>query len=162
MTFSQQRLRAALSISLCAWGLAACGTRRDFVELSAGDHKFGDIWSAVDRVATSDGFRLDVASSDRGLGVYQTRWDRRVLGLGRSGRRRLYCEIVDDRYADDQLMVRFYVEQQHVQDLGLSNPAEDDWDDAGQDGVYQRTFYERLSRFLGIQPVEVAPSSAGR
>lgn len=138
--------------------LAACATRHDFVELRAGDRTLGEVWGAVDRVASTDGFRQDMAASDRGLGIYQTRWDRRVLGLGRSGRRRLHCEIVPDRENDDHLMVRFYVEQQRVQDLGMSTPTEKDWDDAGQDGVYQNIFVERLARFLGLLD-EVRPST---
>ena len=150
-----RRTWCALLLGLSA--LSACGTRRDFVELRAGERTFGEVWGAVDRVASTDGFRQDTAASDRGLGIYQTRWDRRVLGLGRSGRRRLHCEIVPDRENEDGLMVRFYVEQQRVQDLGMSTPTEKDWDDAGQDGVYQNIFVERLARFLGLLD-EVGPT----
>jgi len=141
-------------------GLAACGSHRNFVELKAHDRTFGEIWEGIDQVASSDGFRVDSSETDRGRGIYQTRWDRKVLNLGRSGRRRLHAEIVPDPDATEHSMVRFYVEQEKVTDLGKTfNVEERDWDSAGQDTQYQQIFVERLARVLGLLQSSNGPSS---
>ena len=144
--------KPALSALLLSTVLCSCGTYRDFVELRAGERSFGEVWTAVDAVVRSDGFRPDGAVCDRGLGVYQTRWDKRVLAMGRSGRRRLHAEIGPDPDVEDQILVRFYVETANVPDLSLGAPREEDWEDSGQDGAYQELFAGRLAATLGLTP----------
>ena len=142
-------LRSALPLLMVLF--ASCGTHFEYAELRVGDVPFARVWEGLDYVCRTDGFRVDSAASDRGLGIYETRWRERTLALGHAGRRRLHAEINDDHQVENGLMVRFYVEQQRVHELTRAlRFVEDDWADAGQDTGYQRIFGERLRHRLGL------------
>lgn len=146
-----QFLRAPLLalLLLCA----ACGTSRNWQEVHTVPMRFAQVWEGVDFVARTDGFLPDPAESDRGLGVYQTRWRRQTLMLGRAGRYRLRAEIRAKEEPEGAWLVRYYIEQQKVDDLArMFTQTEDDWSAAGQFSAREQIFGERLSRRLGTGP----------
>jgi hypothetical protein len=144
--------------------LASCGSVRSWQELSTRPMRQGEVYAAVDQLARADGFLPDAATSDGGLGIWQSRWRHRQIGLGRPGRFRLRVEVmIDEGSPDSGWPVRYLVEQQKVKDLKKSqSPAESDWSADGQDQEREYLFGERLHRRVGgVAPAtEPPPESA--
>ncbi len=114
---------------------------------------FGECYDGVEFLATRDGFTPDPLVCDRGVGMWQSRWRERQIGLGRAGRFRLKAEVlIDEGSADAGWVVRFAVQQQKVKDLGKSmNPTEDDWSEDGQDSEREVIFGQKLARRLAVK-----------
>lgn len=114
----------------------------------------GECYDGIVYIATHDGFRPDAATTDRGYGVWQSRWRERQLGLNRPGRYRLCAEVlVDEGSPEKGWPVRYVIEQQKVKDLQHSrNPVEDDWSGDGQDQEREVLFGEKLIRRIGPKP----------
>lgn len=107
-----------------------------------------EVYDGIEFTATRAGLTAAAADSDRGLGVWQSRWrDRYVEGVARPGRYRLRCEIlIDEGSAEKGWVVRYHVEQQKVKDLTKSrDPAEGDWSSDGQDQESEFLFGSRLA-----------------
>ncbi len=128
---------------------AACGTAHDWREVPVGPMVYGQVYDGIDAVARGDGYLPSIPDSDRGLGIYQTRWRHKNLAMGRPGRFRLRAEIMEGGSREQGWTVRFYIEAQKVKDLGKSlDHTEDDWSGDGQDGEREGVFGERLRRYL--------------
>ena len=107
------------------------------------------VWNGVTEVAGSGGFPADLAGTDQGLGIYESRWLTRVLRMGHSGRSRLRVEL--EPHPEGTWTVRYYVEQQEVDDLTRSlNPQASDWRDDGQNAQEEEIFGVRLRMRLGL------------
>jgi hypothetical protein len=144
-----RRSKSAAALLLAC--LPACGTSHDWRVIDAPAHSFATVYDAVGELAVSDGFRPDPAVCDRGLGIWQSRWRNRTLGLGRAGRSRLHAEIQKPREDFKGWQLRFYVEAELVQDLDRAlDPNEGDWSSAGQDGEREMIFAERVRSRLGL------------
>jgi hypothetical protein len=113
---------------------------------------FGACYDCNVHIATGGGYGVDLAGTDRGNGVWQSKWRERQLGLGRPGRYRLLAEVpLDEGSTQAGWTVRFVVEQQKVKDLRKSmDPKEEDWSDDGQDRERETLFGEQLVR--GLNP----------
>jgi hypothetical protein len=131
----------------------ACNTVKSWQELETGPMTFAEVYDGVDFIARADGFTVSTGESDRGLGIWQSRWRHRQLGLNRPGRFRLRAELEDlGGNGKSGWRVRFYVEQMKVKDLKKSmNPEEDDWSSDGQDVEREFLFARRLSLRLKIE-----------
>jgi hypothetical protein len=140
----------ALGLPLVVLVFASCGTIREWQELQSGPMPIGECYEAIAYIAGSSGFAADTPNCDRGLGVWQSRWRGRQLGLGHPGRYRLRAEIdVERGSAKDGWLVRYVVEQQRVDDLRRSlEPREEDWSADGQDREKEGLFHEMLARRL--------------
>ncbi len=124
-------------------------------EFETGPLTRGEVWRGVTEVAASGGFPADAAGTDQGLGIYESRWLTRVLRMGHSGRSRLRVEL--QPRPEGTWIVRYYVEQQEVDDLTRSlAPQESDWRDDGQDAQEEEIFGTRLRMRLGLNlgPIE--------
>jgi hypothetical protein len=128
---------------------AACGTVRDWRELKTEPMTFADCYDGIVHVASRD-LSTDASVSDRGLGIWQSRWRAKGFERNFTGRYRLRVEVlVDEGTAKDGWPIRYVVEQQKVEDLRRSmDPREEDWEDAGQDREAEAILGERLLRRL--------------
>lgn len=126
--------------------LTACGTVRDWRELRTDPMPLGACYDGLEFVATRSGFTADASVSDRGLGVWQSRWRARVLDDKHPGRYRLRAEVlVDEGDAATGWTVRYVIDQQRVEDLRrFADPREQDWDDHGQDREKEAILGEAL------------------
>lgn len=152
------RRRASLACGVAAVALlAACAnTRRDWQEVASPPAPFEEVWDAVRNTAQVNQYTEDTRASDRGLGVFQTRWKTAELPFGRGRRSRLRAEIERVEEAPNGWLVRFYVERQTVRDIGRSLfPEEDDWSADGQD----RDTEVRLLRQLQLRFARTATSA---
>lgn len=138
----------------------ACGTVRDWHEVKSKPTNRAEVYDAIEFLARTDGFVASAGECDRGLGTWSSRWRQRQIGLGRPGRYRLLAEVLVDEGSDqDGWTVRFLIEQQKVKDLGRSRePAEEDWDDDGQDQEKEFLFGRRLAMRLGVDAEAVQDS----
>lgn len=129
---------------------AACGTVTDWRELRSAPMTFGACYDGLVFIATRDGFTADTLACDRGVGIWQSRWRERQLGLNRPGRYRLRAEVMIDEGSNDSgWPIRYAVEQQKVDDLGRSmQPREEDWSGDGQDREREAILGEKLLRRL--------------
>lgn len=142
---------------------AACGTVRDWRELRSGPMSYGECFDGLVHVANGAGFTADGSATDRGLGIWQSRWRFRTLPpVGRPARYRLYAEIlVDEGSPATGWPIRFAVDQQQVTDLRRSiDPREEDWSKAGQDRETEAILGEALVRRLA--PTRPVLRSEGR
>lgn len=154
------RVRSAPSLLLPLL-LMACGTARDWREVAVGPTTFANTYQGITRSASADGYLASGPDCDAGLGIYQSRWRHKNLGLGRPGRFRLRAEIQEGGSAEQGWTVRFYIEQQKVKDLGKSmNPGENDWSWDGQDTERERVFGEVLRRNLDMDRRRTQPEGA--
>jgi len=142
-------LRLLLSF-LVLFVLAGCGTISDWREAKSAPMSLGDCYDGLIFVANSTGFTADVTACDRGLGLWQSRWKLRQLGLNRPGRYRLRAEVMlDEGSTAKGWPIRYVIEQQKVKDLRHSlDPGEDDWSNDGQDRETEAIFGEKLVRRL--------------
>ncbi len=110
--------------------------------------RFGRCWEAFAKVAVTGNLPAAGPLHDRGLGTYQSKWRTRYFGLGHPGRYRLQAEFEEAPDREGAWLIRFFVEQQQVDDLTKSlRPEEDDWEDFGQDKMSERILRARL---LGV------------
>jgi hypothetical protein len=130
--------------------LTACGSVRDWRELRTDPMPIGEVYDGLTAVAAGDGFFPDNSVSDRGHGIWQSRWKERLLDNRHPGRFRLRAEVdVDTGAAAAGWDLRYRIEQETVDDLRRSSaPAEDDWSADGQDGEREAIFGEKLVRRL--------------
>ena len=140
----------------------ACGTVHDWRELRTEPMPIGSAYEGLAFVASGDGFAVDNSKSDRGLGIWQSRWRPRVLDDRHPGRYRLRAEIlVDEGSAQTGWPIRYAVEQEKVKDLRKSvSPQEDDWSRNGQDQEREAILGEKLLRRLAPKAVVVPQSPA--
>jgi hypothetical protein len=143
--------------------LAACGSVRDWRELRTDPMTLAEAYDGLVFVASGDGFLNDASASDRGLGIWQSRWKQRTLDDRHPGRFRLRAELLPELgSAGTGWPIRYVVEQQKVKDLRRSvSPQEDDWSSNGQDREREAILGEKLFRrlapkaALGRQPGQV-------
>jgi len=140
----------ALFALFSLFSTSACGTVSDWRELKSAPMAFGDCYAGLIYVANHHGFAPDVSVCDRGLGLWQSRWRLRQLGLNRPGRYRLRAEVmIDEGSTTAGWPIRYVIEQQKVKDLRHStDPTEDDWSDDYQDRENEAIFGEKLARRL--------------
>ncbi len=123
----------------------------------------GECYDGLVHVANGAGFSVDGSASDRGMGLWQSRWRFRTLPpVGRPARYRLHAEIlVDEGSAKTGWPIRFAVDQEHVDDLRRSiEPREQDWSSIGQDRETETILGEALVRKLA--PASTSPRPATR
>jgi len=138
--------------------LASCGTVRDWRELETEPMSFGEAWEGFTRIATArDGWRVDEAATDRGNGVWQSRWKKREMERNFPIRNRLKMEFfMDDGSREKGWLMRYVIEQEKCKDLRRhSNPQEDDWSADGQDNEGEAILGERLVRRLAPKSVQI-------
>ncbi len=128
---------------------AACGTVRDWRELRTEPMTLGECFDGIEHVAQRE-FVSDGAVSDRGLGIWQSRWRQRMLERNFPGRFRLRVEVMlDEGTTATGWPIRYVVEQERVDDLRRSlQPREEDWSSTGQDKEKEALLGERLVRRL--------------
>ena len=99
--------------------LASCGTFRNWRELQTEPMSLGEAWQGwVDIVTSRDGWVVDHSATDRGNGLWQSRWKRREIDRNFPVRSRLCMEIlVDDGSRNDGWIVRYVIEQEICEDL---------------------------------------------
>ena len=135
--------------------LGSCVTAFNWQEVQSGPATRAEVYDAVVFVARGDGF-LPGSNCDRGMGIWESKWRYRQLGLGRPGRYRLRAELlIDDGSRETGWAVRFKIEQEKVDDLRKSlDPREQDWESDGQDYEREALFVERLRLRLGMWTLE--------
>lgn len=151
-----------LSSTLACLLLTACASVREWRELRTDPMPIGEVYDGLVFVASGDGFINDASVSDRGFGIWQSRWKQRLLDNRHPGRFRLRAEVdLDGGSAAAGWDVRYRIEQETVKDLRRSTaPEEDDWSAAGQDGQREVIFGEKLVRKLA--PKSLAAPRATR
>jgi len=138
--------------------LASCGSFRNWRELQTEPMTLGDAWQGcVDIVTSRDGWVVDHSATDRGNGVWQSRWKRRETERNFPVRSRLCMEIlVDDGSRQEGWLVRYAVEQEICEDLRRhQEPTEEDWSSYGQNTEAEAVLGERLVRRLAPDSVEL-------
>lgn len=134
----------------------SCGLVRDWREMRTAPMSYGECFDGFVHVATGAGFSSDNSVTDRGLGIWQSRWRFRVLRpSGHPARYRLYAEVlVDEGSPATGWPIRFAVDQEKVDDLRRSiDPREQDWSSAGQDRESEAILGEALTRRLAPKPM---------
>ena len=138
---------------------AGCMHVRDWREMRTEPMTTGECYEGLNFIATTVGFVSDASVSDRGEGIWQSRWRTRVLDDPKRhpARFRLRAEVELDRGTPATgWPIRFVVEQQWIEDLRKSlNPKEDDWDWKGQDKEAEAILGERLLRRLAPKAVQI-------
>ena len=152
------RFVAATLLSLL---LAACGSVREWREMRTDPMTIGECYNGFHFIATNDGFRVDTSKTDRGLGIWQSRWRMRDGERHFRLRFRLKAEIlVDDGSTETGWPIRYVIEQEKVEDLRrYASPREEDWSAAGQDAEREVILGEKLVRRLA--PTASLPSASG-
>ncbi|MBK8974703.1 MAG: hypothetical protein IPM29_02145 [Planctomycetes bacterium] len=148
--------RAVRPAALLALLLAGCTAPASWRTVDS-PLPFGDLWEQFTDVAWRQGYDEDPARTDRGTRVFVSKWRTREAAFGQAVRTRLHGKFT--KLPDDGAgwRLEFRVEKQDIQTIGKGlNPAEADWDAAGQDaGLEDRLFGMlrlRLGQELGIQP----------
>jgi sulfatase modifying factor 1 len=108
----------------------------------------GQCWDGLVEAATLKGYAEDPGVSDRGLGLWQSRWRPRLLANRHPGRTRVRIEIdLDKGSYSHGWPFRFVCEQQTVKDMRrASDPREEDWSSDGQDAELETILGEFLVR----------------
>jgi hypothetical protein len=149
----------ARCLSLFLLLFAGCTHVRDWREMQTDPMPIGECYEGVSFIANAAGFQADAAASDRGHGIWQSRWRSRTLeGEKRHRARfRLYLEIdVDKGSAIAGWPIRYVIEQQWIEDLRRErSPKDDDWDWKGQDKEAEAIFGERLMRRVAPKSVQI-------
>lgn len=141
--------------------LAACGTVHDWRELRTAPMPLGECLDGIAFVANGAGLKSDESVTDRGTGIWQSRWRLRSLPpLGRPGRYRFRAEVLlEEGSAVLGWPVRFVVEAQQVDDERYyRDPRDEDFGGAGQDREKETILGEALQRRLAPK----AASGAGK
>lgn len=150
-------MKRPLSILLFT-SLAACGSFRNWRELQTEPMTLGEAWQGWQDIVTSrDGWVVDHSATDRGNGVWQSRWKRRETERNFPVRSRLCMEVlIDDGSRKDGWVMRFAVEQEICEDLRRhQEPTEEDWSGFGQNAEAEKVLGERLARRLAPGSVEL-------
>jgi hypothetical protein len=124
---------------------------------------FGDCYEGFLHIANGAGYTSDDSISDRGTGIWQSRWRFRVYPQNRHpARYRLHAEIqVEEGSAAKGWLLRFAIEQEVVDDLRRSiEPREEDWSSKGQDSEGEAILAEALVRRIGPMPTRPEPGKA--
>ncbi|MFN3244773.1 MAG: hypothetical protein ACE37K_24935 [Planctomycetota bacterium] len=138
--------------------LASCGSVRNWRELKTEPMSLGEAWQGwVDIVTSRDGWVVDHSQTDRGNGVWQSRWKQRETERNFPIRNRLRMEIlIDEGSRDEGWLVRYVVEQELCKDLRRHQaPREEDWSSNGQNSEAEAVLGERLVRRLAPESVEI-------
>ena len=138
--------------------LASCGTFRSWRELQTEPMSLGEAWQGwVDIVTSRDGWVVDHSMTDRGNGVWRSRWKRREIDRNFPVRSRLCMEVlIDDGSRQDGWIVRYVIEQEICEDLRRHrDPGEEDWSTYGQNAEAETMLGERLVRRLAPDAVEI-------
>ncbi|HEB52353.1 MAG TPA: hypothetical protein ENI87_03755 [bacterium] len=149
--------RALLLLSLGL--LASCGSVHHWRELQTDAMPLGEAWNGFVEIVTGrNGFATDYAGTDRGNGVWLSRWKRRELAGNYRGRIRLRGEfLVDDGSTQEGWLLRYYIEREKVEDLRRHrDPREEDYSADGQDTQAEEDLYQRLVRRLSPTAVKNA------
>lgn len=136
---------------------ASCGLVHDWRELQTEPMSIGACFDGVEHCARGMKFVSDDSVTDRGLGIWQSRWRQRVKPpVGKPARYRLRVEILlDEGTPKTGWPLRFVVDQEVVDNLRkATSPEEDDWSSDGQDREIESIYGEALRRRL-------APRSQG-
>jgi hypothetical protein len=137
---------------------ASCASVRDWRELQTEPMSLSEAWNGFVQIATArDGWRVDQSTTDRGNGIWQSRWKKREMERNFPIRNRLNMEIlIDDGSRETGWLVRYVIEQDKVVDLRRhTDPTEDDWSPAGQDSEGEVILGERLMRRLAPKSVQI-------
>jgi len=137
---------------------ASCGSVRNWRELETDPMSIGEAWTGFVDIATArDGWRVDESATDRGNGLWQSRWRKREMERNFPIRNRLKMEILlDDGSREKGWLVRYVIEQEKVKDLRRhSQPGEDDWSANGQDSEGESILGARLVRRLAPKSVQI-------
>jgi hypothetical protein len=154
VTATHKRAACAVSLLACL-AASACHTPPTWREADLGPVAFEDAWDGLVQIAAVDGFPLDQADTDRGHKVFASRWRRREIGFGRIARQRVHAEF--ERSDAQTWIVRYYVEQQKVEDLAKTmNPPDDAWESAGQDAETEQRFAAKLNMRFPPPPRQAA------
>jgi hypothetical protein len=130
---------------------AACENVRHWQEMTTDPMPVGQVFEGIVLVASGDGLTADATETDRGNGVWQSRWRGFIMPLTRHpGRYRLRVEVLlDEGSAATGWPLRFAVDREKVDDLRRSiEPREEDWSAAGQDTEKEALIGDRLARRL--------------
>ena len=129
---------------------------RDWRELKTAPMTLGECMDGVVHVAKGAGFMSDDSVTDRGMGIWQSRWRGRVMRpSGNPARYRLYLEVlVEEGSAADGWPIRYTVDQEKVDDLRRSiEPREEDWSSTSQDSETEAILGEAFVRRLAPKPM---------
>ena len=135
--------------------LAACGTVHEWRELQTAPMPIGECFDGIAFIAKGAGLASDDSVTDRGNGIWQSRWRQRALFQGRPGRYRLRAEVLIDEGSPTKVWpLRFAVEAQKVKDERRYNDARDeDFSSDGQDREKEAILGEALQRRLAPKPL---------
>lgn len=151
------KLAPRLSLLLLSL-LASCGTIRQWRELKTEPMTIGQAYQGFVDIATArDGWRVDESATDRGNGLWQSRWRKREMERNFPIRNRLVMEIlIDEGSREEGWWLRYRIEQEKVKDLRRhSQPREQDWSPNGQDSEGESILGERLVRRLAPESVQL-------
>jgi hypothetical protein len=115
----------------------------------------------VVHVATGSGLTSDDSVTDRGLGIWQSRWRMRTLPTTRRvARYRLRLEVMlEEGDAKTGWPIRFAVDQEVVKDPRRDlAPRDEDWSRDGQEREKETILGEALARRLAPKPMPRAES----
>ena len=144
--------------------LASCSSVRDWRELETEPMSLGQVWNGFTQIATArNGWRVDESVTDRGNGLWQSRWKKREMERNFPIRNRLKLEIfLDEGSREKGWLIRYVIEQEKCNDLRRhSNPQEDDWSPDGQDTEGEAILGERLVRRLAPKSVQMPRRPGG-
>ncbi|GAB4144228.1 MAG: hypothetical protein Fur0037_11970 [Planctomycetota bacterium] len=141
--------------------VASCHTMTQWSELRAGKLPMARVYDEIERIASGDGFRPDIAECDRGLGTWQSAWRYRMRADGHPSRSRLRAEILGAADGSEGWTIRWNIRRQAVLDLRRAGrPGEDDWSADGQDFEREQIFGARLrGRLASLAGPEAAANS---
>tara|TARA_R110002072_G_scaffold269079_11_gene428371 strand:- start:28908 stop:29402 length:495 start_codon:yes stop_codon:yes gene_type:complete len=137
---------------------ASCGSVRTWREMQTEPMSIGQAYGGFVAIATArDGWRVDESATDRGNGIWQSRWRKREMERNFPIRNRLKMEILlDEGSREKGWWVRYVIEQEKVKDLRRhAQPREEDWTANGQDGEGEAILGERLLRKLAPKSVQI-------
>lgn len=154
-------LRVAAAAAVCL--LAACAVPPRWRDLGERAVPFETAWNAVVETSGRHGFSANDRDTDRGRGVFCSRWRSTTQGFGESRRLRVRAELERGQVVEAQLAwrVRFCVERQAVPNMARSmNPRESDWEADGQETNLEDVIETQLRMRFGEADVVTRPASA--
>ncbi len=139
-----------ISYCLLTCLLTSCfGSSFAYREVEVPDMASGVVWSRAVQAVKRHGYKTDVAATDKGLLVYQSRWKGAAGAFRRAERRRMRMEI--EHQEGGVNLLRFYVERQVIDDMGRNlRPREEDWQAAGQHSIDEEVLQAMLRGNLGM------------
>ncbi|MCK5944977.1 MAG: hypothetical protein KAI24_23520 [Planctomycetes bacterium] len=137
--------------------LASCGSVRNWRELKTEPMSLGEAWQGfVDIVSSRDGWVVDHSRTDRGNGIWESRWKQRETERNFPIRNRLRMEIlIDEGSRIDGWLLRYVIEQEKCKDLRRHQaPREEDWSPNGQNAEAESVLGRRLALRLAPKTFE--------